>query len=132
MLSIKTSIPEIFFLAHFTLNANFFQWMIRSGTALATLMRIFLSATVGIALAQRSWYTFRRKFISLGGINSLIAITTNPLNFFDFELLWRAKLAIFLGLLIWSDYTSKLYRPLKKLIEDVDFHLSSLYLPLGL
>jgi len=62
----------------------------------------------------------------------LIAITTNPLNFFDFELLWRAKLAIFLGLLIWSDYTSKLYRPLKKLIEDVDFHLSSLYLPLGL
>jgi hypothetical protein len=74
--------------------------MIRAGTALATVNRILLSAAVTIALAQRTWTTLRRHYLSLASIDSLIAITMNPLHFFNLELLSKAKLAMLLGAII--------------------------------
>jgi hypothetical protein len=65
------------------------------------LSKTALSVSVGIAFSQRTWTTLKSKFLSLGSINDLFAATSNPLNFFNTELLWEAKVALLLALLIW-------------------------------
>lgn len=80
---------------------DFPQWMIRAGTALATLMKICLSTMIGIALTQRTWTTLEHQYLPLSSIDGLFAITSNPLKLFDIALLSHAKLSMLLGVFVW-------------------------------
>jgi hypothetical protein len=64
-------------------------------------MKMLLCTAMSIALTQRTWQTLRARYLPLGSIDGLLAITSNPLHFLDPELLWQAKTALFLGGLIW-------------------------------
>jgi len=77
------------------------QWVIRAGTAVAVLFKIMLAASVGVTFSERSWTTLRAKFITLGGVDSLLSLTHDPTKLFTKELAVKAKLAMLLALTIW-------------------------------
>ena len=77
------------------------QWFIRAGTALATICRISLAVSVGVALNQWIWKVVRDDFIRVKNLDTLFGITSSPWAFLNLELLGKAKLALLLALLIW-------------------------------
>ncbi|KAK3941688.1 hypothetical protein QBC46DRAFT_285883 [Diplogelasinospora grovesii] len=77
------------------------QWIIRIGTAFALASTGFLRVAVGLAHAQYIWTIFRRKAVSLGGIDKLFTLTSNPTGLFSAEVLRVGSIAVFIGLVSW-------------------------------
>lgn len=48
-----------------------------------------------------SWRTLRDKSISVGGIDALFGVTVNPLNLFDSDMVFHAKIATLMAMLAW-------------------------------
>jgi hypothetical protein len=76
-------------------------WVIRVGTALAFLAKTAAVAGVGIAFTQRSWFSFRRKAISVDGLDDIFGVLQNPLRFYSKDLFSKSKGVALLGLSSW-------------------------------
>lgn len=77
------------------------QWAIRIGTGLAFLAKTCLTASVGVAYTQRLWVTVKKKPISLGNLDNVFSLTTDPLSFLSFEVLFSAKMLCLLAASMW-------------------------------
>lgn len=76
--------------------------MIRYGTALAFFVKSTLVGTVIMCNRQRIWRTFRRKAMTMNGIDGLFSATEDPSQFFlNWEMIRNGKLATFMALCSW-------------------------------
>lgn len=77
------------------------EWAIRIGTAMAFLSKTFFTAAVGIACTQRLWVVLKAQPISLQALNNVFALTTDPIAFLSYEVLFGAKLLCLLAAAVW-------------------------------
>lgn len=77
------------------------QWTIRIGSGLAQLTAAALAAATGLAFTQYLWVTVRRKSMSLGSIDAVFSLTSNPTSFFNDEALIKAKVLIIIAVACW-------------------------------
>jgi hypothetical protein len=76
--------------------------MVRYGTALAFFVKSTLVGTVIMCNRQRIWYTFRRKAMTINGIDGLFSATEDPTQFFlNWEMIRNGKLATFMAACTW-------------------------------
>ena len=74
---------------------------LRIGTALSLFSRIFLAASVSIALAQRSWSTVQSRSLTLGAVDDLFMVPFSMTKLFNGELLKKAKIALLLAIIVF-------------------------------
>lgn len=77
------------------------QWVIRVGSGLAFLCKFSLAAVVGISRTQWVWVTLRSKFLSLGGIDALFGVMSDPTFFTNTDMFRRAKIATVMAITVW-------------------------------
>ncbi|KAG9194562.1 hypothetical protein G6011_04597 [Alternaria panax] len=76
--------------------------MVRYGTALAFFVKSTLVGTVIMCNRQRIWYTFRRKAMTINGIDGLFSATEDPTQFFlNWEMIRNGKLATIMAACTW-------------------------------
>lgn len=76
--------------------------MVRYGTALAFFVKSTLVGCVIMCNRQRIWYTFRRKAMTITGIDGLFSATEDPTQFFlNWEMIKMGKLATFMAACSW-------------------------------
>ncbi|KAI4917371.1 hypothetical protein J4E90_003878 [Alternaria incomplexa] len=76
--------------------------MVRYGTALAFFVKSTLVGTVIMCNRQRIWYTFRRKAMTINGIDGLFSATEDPTQFFlNWEMIRSGKLATLMAACTW-------------------------------
>ncbi|EOA86992.1 uncharacterized protein SETTUDRAFT_171288 [Exserohilum turcica Et28A] len=76
--------------------------MVRYGTALAFFVRSTLVGTAVMCNRQRIWYTFRRKAMTIKGIDGLFSAPEDPTQFFtNWEMTRNGKLATFMAACTW-------------------------------
>jgi hypothetical protein len=76
--------------------------MIRYGTALAFFVKSTLVGTSIMCNRQRIWRTFRRKAMTIDGIDGLFSAPEDPTQFFINAEMWKnGKLATFMALCCW-------------------------------
>ncbi|KAI4942915.1 hypothetical protein J4E86_009862 [Alternaria arbusti] len=77
--------------------------MVRYGTALAFFVKSTLVGTVIMCNRQRIWYTFRRKAMTINGIDGLFSATEDPTQFFlNWEMIRNGKLATLMAACTWA------------------------------
>ena len=76
--------------------------MVRYGTALAFFVKSTLVGTVIMCNRQRIWRTFRRKAMTITGIDGLFSATEDPTTFFlNWEMMRNGKLATLMAASAW-------------------------------
>ena len=96
--------------------------MVRYGTALAFFVKSTLVGTVIMCNRQRIWYTFRRKAMTINGIDGLFSATEDPTQFFlNWEMIRNGKLATLMAACTWVSLQifhrrQKIYSDLPKLL----------------
>lgn len=76
--------------------------MVRYGTALAFFVKSTFVGTAVMCIRQRIWYTFRRKAMTIKGIDGLFSATEDPTQFFlNWEMVRNGKLATFMAVCAW-------------------------------
>jgi hypothetical protein len=76
--------------------------MVRYGTALAFFVKSTLVGSVIMCNRQRIWYTFRRKAMTINGIDGLFSATEDPTQFFlNWEMIRNGKLATLMAACTW-------------------------------
>lgn len=77
------------------------QWAIRIGTGLAFLTKTAFTVVVGIAFSQYLWVVVRMNAQPLQSLNTMFAMTTDPMSFFNRHVLAHAKLLTIIGIISW-------------------------------
>lgn len=77
------------------------NWVIWIGTGLAFFSKAALASVLEISRIQWLWVTLRRQFLTLGGIDAIFGVTSDPLFFMNRDMLRQAKLATFMAIIIW-------------------------------
>jgi hypothetical protein len=77
------------------------QWATAFGTAFSFIVIALLKTAIGEAYNQYIWTLVRRRAYSLGCLDKLFALTSDPLGFFNWELLRHAKFGLVLALSVW-------------------------------
>lgn len=81
--------------------------MIRWGTALAFFVKSTLVGCSIMCNRQRIWRTFRRKAMTIDGIDGLFSAPEDPTQFFINGEMWKnGKLATFMALCCWYVYSN--------------------------
>lgn len=76
--------------------------MVRYGIALAFFVKSTLVGTIITCNRQRIWYTFRRKAMTINGIDGLFSATEDPIQFFlNWEMIRNGKLATLMAACTW-------------------------------
>ncbi|PSS05333.1 hypothetical protein BD289DRAFT_464321 [Coniella lustricola] len=75
--------------------------MLRYGTVLAYASKAGFSSAIITAFNQRVWVTVRSRFMSIKGLDSLFAATSNMMAMLNLEFLAHAKQAFTLALIAW-------------------------------
>jgi hypothetical protein len=63
--------------------------------------KILFAASIGSALTQQLWRSFRSKFLTLGAIDHVFDLKNDPARLFNLEMLAHIKLAVLLAASIW-------------------------------
>ena len=82
-------------------SAQWQQWNIRIGTALAFTITISLRGAAVFGYDQYMWNLMRRKAVTIAGLDNLFSLTSNVFALFSTELLRRAPMAVLIALLTW-------------------------------
>jgi len=77
------------------------QWAHAFGNSFAFLFVTFYAAANKAAYDQYIWTLVRRKAFTIGTLDSLFALNSNPSGFFGLEILRKAYLAVILALICW-------------------------------
>ena len=70
-------------------------------TAMAFLFKASLVGAMCFVYSQRSWFSFQRTAISIGGIDAVFSILQNPFKFFVPEILIQTPTLTLLALITW-------------------------------
>lgn len=76
-------------------------WAIRIGSGLAFLSKTCLAAVMSMIATQQIWFTVRRRFITLRGIDSMFKLMSDPTAILNRDLLTWAKTLALLASLSW-------------------------------
>ena len=95
------------------------QWVIWIGTGFNSFTLFLLNSAITIALTQSIWFTVKRHALTVGGLDNLFGLFTDMTGFFKWDLLKKAKLAIFIAFVFW--YVYKLLIPPSRGCGDGDF-----------
>lgn len=77
------------------------QWAHNIGNMFAIAVVATLHAANGLAYSQYSWTVVRGKSFTVEALDKLFSLTSDPLGFFNWEVLKRAPLAFLLALTCW-------------------------------
>ena len=77
------------------------QWAIKFGTAFSVVVLVLFKTACDTAYNQYVWTLFRRRAYSLDALDKLFALTSSLIGFTSWEVILRAKLAVFLALTSW-------------------------------
>ena len=106
------------------------QWVTRIGTALAILIKTVLAAAVLISRQQRVWVSLREKFLSLYAIDALFGVTDDFFQFFNGEMVARAKTATLMAVVRWIIPVAAIFTPgTISVISTVQLNNSSCTVP---
>jgi len=75
------------------------QWATRFGTAMSFLVIALVKTANDAAYTQYIWTLVRRKSFSIGTLDKLFALTSDPLAFFGSAMMRVLKIALFLRVL---------------------------------
>jgi len=81
--------------------ANSQSSVTKISTAVAFLFKAALVGVMCFVYSQRSWFSFQRTAISIGGIDAVFGILQNPFKFFVPEILVRTPNLTLLALITW-------------------------------
>lgn len=77
------------------------RWVFWIGSSMGFLTKVSLSAVVGMSRTQWVWLTLRKKWMTLGGIDALFGISSDPTFIRNGNMLRRAKAATVMAILMW-------------------------------
>ena len=77
------------------------QWAHTFGNVFAVLVVTTLAAADKVAYQQYFWKTVRGRSFTLGALDKLFSLTSDPLGFFSLELFKGAPVAAALALICW-------------------------------
>jgi hypothetical protein len=77
------------------------EWAVRIGTGLAVISKAFLVASAAIAYQQHYWSVLRSRSITVGGIDDIMGLLSNPACFFNWDLIRNAWSSVVIALTIW-------------------------------
>ncbi|ETS74373.1 hypothetical protein PFICI_14239 [Pestalotiopsis fici W106-1] len=81
---------------------NIQEWPIRLGSGLAFLTKSTFTAAVGTAYTQHIYTVFRKRSLSVRGIDSAFAAANSIIKLVSWELFSKVKAGFLLGLIAWS------------------------------
>ena len=84
-------------------SSNEQAWSFRIGTALANLVKAFLSVAVSIACVQHFWWILRRKPIQLSKVDSMFDVLGSAWTFLDKNLWFGGPGVAMLAGVVWYD-----------------------------
>ena len=68
-------------------------------------------AAVGIAYMQAFWHRVRRSAIRVKGLDSMFSVLRNPFEFFNPDVLFRAKILLVLAMVSWTLPIASIFVP---------------------
>lgn len=77
------------------------QWVSLTGSSLGFLTKVCFTAVLAISRTQWVWVTLRRRKMTLGGIDALFGVSSDPTFFSNFNMLRHAKFATLMAILMW-------------------------------
>ncbi|KAK2599998.1 hypothetical protein QQS21_005300 [Conoideocrella luteorostrata] len=77
------------------------EWVLRIGTGLAFLIKVFLTSAAGFAYTQFLWHTLKSREVSIEGIDAMFAATNNAGSFFTLELWRKGFPLVLLAGIVW-------------------------------
>lgn len=80
---------------------SFQQWVSLTGSSLGFLTKVCFTAVLGITRTQWVWVTLRKRRMTLGGIDALFGVGSDPTFFSNFNMLRHAKFATLMAILMW-------------------------------
>lgn len=80
---------------------SFQLWVSLTGSSLAFLTKVCFTAVLAISRTQWVWVTLRKRRMTLGGIDALFGVSSDPTFFSNFNMLRHAKLATLMAILMW-------------------------------
>ena len=86
-------------------------WVIRIGTAFASLFQMTLGASVGLVFAKACWFRFQLSALSVEGIDSVFTLCSDPKQLFAGEMIKKAKLVLLLALISWATQLTSILSP---------------------
>ncbi|KAH8722387.1 hypothetical protein GQ44DRAFT_711979 [Phaeosphaeriaceae sp. PMI808] len=99
--------------------------MIRWGTGLAFFVKSTLVGTAIICNRQRIWRTFRRKAMTIEGIDGLFSAPEDPTQFFINMEMWKnGKLATFMALCSWLIPLASIAAPASLTVQLTNFEVN--------
>jgi hypothetical protein len=78
------------------------KWVPQISTALIFLFKTTIVAAVGIAYAQAFWNRVRGPALRIVGLDAMFCVLRNPFQFFNVDLLLRAKVLLILAIVSWT------------------------------
>jgi hypothetical protein len=86
-------------------------WVIRIGIAFGFLFNYVVVAAVGIAFCHRFWFSVRREALSVGAIDSIFNVLDDPLQFLNFDAVFKAKILFLVAGIAWLIPLSSMFGP---------------------
>lgn len=71
------------------------------GSSLGFLAKVSFTAVLAISRTQWVWATLRKKSMTLGGIDALFGVSSDPTFFANLNMLRRAKFATLMAIMMW-------------------------------
>lgn len=87
------------------------RWVFWIGSSLSFLTKVSLSAVLGVSRTQWVWLTLRTKWITMGGIDALFGVSSNPTFFANLNMLRRAKVATVMAIVMWINPLAAILTP---------------------
>lgn len=78
------------------------QWVSWIGSSFGFLTKVGFTSVLGISRTQWIWVTLRKKSLTLGGIDALFGVSSDPTLFVNMNMLRNAKFATFMAAMMWT------------------------------
>lgn len=77
-------------------------WILRVATGAAFVVKAAFAISVGVAISQFQWYTFRRRSFKIGALDKVFTLQSNLLSFVSKDLIVGAPLILVMAALTWA------------------------------
>jgi hypothetical protein len=86
-------------------------WAIRIGNAFAFLFKSVLVAALTVSFSQRFWFEARQRTMRIRLIDNIFGLLQNPFNFFEKDLLLKAKVLSLFAAIVWILPVAAIFAP---------------------
>lgn len=78
-----------------------FNWINGITTGFIFFFKTCMTTAIGCAFCQAFWYVVQARAIRLDAIDCMFLVLNNPLKFFNFQFLLKAKVIVFMAIICW-------------------------------